>query len=68
MKNHDNSRFLNRCSGKNKFINTVIFSLVWEGVPAFYYGGEQWYVGGEDPNNREPLWDNYNTPLNYINY
>ncbi len=27
----------------------------------FYYGGEQYYSGGDDPNNREPLWDNYNT-------
>ena len=27
----------------------------------FYYGGEQYYSGGADPNNREPLWDNYNT-------
>ena len=28
----------------------------------FYYGGEQYFSGGADPNNREALWNtNYNT-------
>ena len=48
-------------NNRAKFTNAVVFSLLWEGVPVFYYGGEQYYAGGEDPNNREPLWDNYNT-------
>ena len=61
VENHDNPRFLNRCNDKSKFTNAVIFSLLWEGIPVFYYGGEQYYSGGADPNNREPLWDNYNT-------
>ena len=59
--NHDNPRFLNKCNDIGKFTNAVVFSLLWEGVPVFYYGGEQYYSGGADPNNREPLWDNYNT-------
>ena len=61
VENHDNPRFLNRCNDRKKFKNAVAFTLLWEGVPVFYYGGEQWYAGGADPNNREPLWDNYNT-------
>ena len=61
VENHDNPRFLNRCNDKSKFTNAAIFSLLWEGIPVFYYGGEQYYAGGADPNNREPLWDNYNT-------
>ena len=61
VENHDNPRFLNRCNDRNKFTNAVVFSLLWEGVPVFYYAGEQYYAGGADPNNREPLWDNYNT-------
>ena len=61
VENHDNPRFLNRCNDRAKFTNAVVFSLIWEGVPVFYYGGEQYYSGGADPNNREPLWDNYNT-------
>ncbi len=27
-----------------------------EGVPIVYYGSEQGFSGGNDPNNREPLW------------
>ena len=61
VENHDNPRFLNQCNDKGKFTNAVIFSLLWEGIPVFYYGGEQYYAGGADPNNREPLWGNYNT-------
>ena len=61
VENHDNPRFLNKCNDRSKFTNAVIFSLIWEGVPVFYYGGEQYYAGGADPGNREPLWDNYNT-------
>ena len=61
VENHDNPRFLNRCNDRSKFTNAAIFSLLWEGIPVFYYGGEQYFAGGADPNNREPLWDNYNT-------
>ena len=61
VENHDNPRWLNECGDRAKFTNAVIFSLVWEGIPVFYYAGEQYYAGGADPNNREPLWDNYNT-------
>jgi alpha-amylase len=56
VENHDNARFLNKCRDNNKFTNAAIFSLLWEGVPVFYYGGEQYYSGGDDPKNREPLW------------
>ena len=61
VENHDNPRFLHECNDISKFTNAVIFSLLWEGVPVFYYAGEQYYAGGADPGNREPLWDNYNT-------
>ena len=61
VENHDNPRFLNQCNDRAKFTNAVVFSLIWEGVPVFYYGGEQYFSGGADPKNREPLWDNYNT-------
>ena len=62
VENHDNKRFLNRCNNKAKFTNAVVFSLLWEGIPVFYYGGEQYFNGADDPNNREALWEsNYNT-------
>ena len=52
---------MNQCNDVGKFTNAAIFSLLWEGIPVFYYGGEQYFKGGADPNNREPLWNNYNT-------
>ena len=55
------TRWLHDCNDRSKFTNAVIFSIMWEGIPVFYYAGEQYYAGGADPNNREPLWDNYNT-------
>ena len=61
VENHDNERFLNKCNDIGKFTNAIIFSLLFEGIPVMYYAGEQYYAGGQDPNNREPLWDNYNT-------
>ena len=61
VENHDNARFLNRCGDHKKFKNAVIFSMMWEGIPVFYYGGEQFFNGGGDPNNREPLWGHYDT-------
>ena len=58
--NHDNPRFLSKCKDKNKFINAAIFSIIWEGIPVFYYGGEQFFSGGSDPQNRESMWGKYN--------
>lgn len=31
------------------------------GIPIIYYGSEQGFAGGADPNNREALWSNLNT-------
>ena len=61
LENHDNPRFLNRCKNKSKYINAVVFSFLYEGIPVFYYGGEQFFSGGNEPQNREPMWDKYNT-------
>ena len=61
VENHDNPRFLNMCGDRKKFKNASIFSLFFEGIPVYYYGGEQYFNGGGDPNNREPLWGHYNT-------
>jgi alpha-amylase len=59
--NHDNARFLNGQSDHNKFKSALVFSLTSRGIPFFYYGDEQGYAGGNDPNNREQLWTNMNT-------
>ena len=60
VENHDNPRFLNMCGDWKKFKNAAIFSMFFEGIPVFYYGGEQYFNGGADPNNREVLWGHYN--------
>ena len=61
VENHDNKRFLNQTNNTAQFINAIVFSLLWEGIPVHYYGGEQYFSGGDDPYNREPLWNNFDT-------
>ena len=61
VENHDNPRFLNMCGDHKKFKNASVFSLLFEGIPVYYYGGEQFFNGGVDPNNREVLWGHYDT-------
>ena len=61
IENHDVDRFLHLNVNINLYINAVVFIFLWEGIPIFYYGGEQYFVGGADPYNREPLWDHYDT-------
>lgn len=31
------------------------------GIPIIYYGTQQYFAGGNDPNNREILWNNLDT-------
>ncbi len=58
VENHDNPRFLHRCKNNTfQFENAIVFSILWEGIPVFYYGGEYYFYGSDDPNNRESLWD-----------
>lgn len=60
--NHDNARFLHNFSGKNAQLrNATVFSLTTRGIPFVYYGTEQYYGGGNDPANRESLWNAMNT-------
>jgi alpha-amylase len=59
--NHDNPRFLYYNHNTNLYKNALVLSLFTMGIPIVYYGAEQGYAGGADPNNRESLWPNYNT-------
>lgn len=58
--NHDNPRYLNQHNDWRTFKSALAFSLTARGIPIMYYGSEQGYAGGADPNNREPLWNNMN--------
>jgi len=59
--NHDNARFLNQYNDNTMFGNALIFAMTARGIPFYYYGSEQGYSGGNDPNNRESLWQDMDT-------
>lgn len=58
--NHDNQRFLYGRNNINRLRNAIAFTLFTRGIPIIYYGTEQDFNGGNDPNNREPLWTSLN--------
>ena len=39
----------------------LMFALTAQGIPFYYYGSEQAYAGGNDPGNRESLWQDMDT-------
>mmetsp|Transcript_14759 Transcript_14759/g.12580 ORF Transcript_14759/g.12580 Transcript_14759/m.12580 type:complete len:466 (-) Transcript_14759:81-1478(-) len=59
--NHDNARFLHDNGDHIALKSALGLSLSAVGIPIVYYGDEQAYGGGNDPNNREPLWTNMDT-------
>ena len=59
--NHDNPRFLYECKNKQLLRNAIILTLFYEGIPIFYYGDEQYFKGGKDPQNREVMFGKHNT-------
>jgi len=59
--NHDNARFLYNNGDHVGFTSAIVFSMTSRGIPFVYYGSEQYFGGGNDPKNREPLWGNFNT-------
>lgn len=60
--NHDNARFLyNHANNKVGLKQAVVFALTSRGIPFTYYGTEQYYGGGNDPQNRESMWQDFNT-------
>lgn len=59
--NHDNARFMHYFNNKKGLSSATVFSLTSRGIPFVYYGTEQYYGGGNDPKNRESLWQDMNT-------
>lgn len=41
--------------------NNLVYLFMSRGIPLLYYGTEQGFNGGNDPNNRESLWPYMNT-------
>jgi glycosidase len=60
--NHDVPRFLFQKPSLPALHSALFFLFTWDGIPCLYYGTEQEFAGGNDPANRERLWDTgYNT-------
>jgi alpha-amylase len=66
--NHDNSRFLHDHGDVIDYKGAVAFSLFAPGIPIVYYGTEQEYAGGDDPQNRETLWTKMDTSSDMYNF
>ncbi|HZS36467.1 MAG TPA: alpha-amylase family glycosyl hydrolase [Polyangia bacterium] len=57
MDNHDVPRFLFDKPSVPALQNALSYLMTEDGIPCLYYGTEQEFAGGNDPNNRERLWD-----------
>jgi glycosidase len=58
MDNHDVARFLFDAAGDVAALrNALTLLYTEEGIPDLYYGTEQEFAGGNDPANREVLWN-----------
>jgi glycosidase len=58
LDNHDVARFLFDAAGDVAALRNALTLLFTEaGIPNLYYGTEQEFAGGNDPANREVLWN-----------
>ena len=57
IENHDIPRFLYDAPDLAAFHSALFHLLTFDGIPSLYYGSEQEFSGGNDPHNREDLWD-----------
>ncbi|MBU1238800.1 alpha-amylase [Myxococcota bacterium] len=62
MDNHDVSRFLFDKPSTAALHSALVYLLTWDGIPCIYYGTEQEFNGGNDPQNREDMWVKANMP------
>jgi glycosidase len=72
LSNHDVGRFLFfmpeewTLAEKRRLLHMALsYLMTADGIPCLYYGVEQEFEGGNDPANRETLWNpaNYKTPV-----
>jgi len=62
LENQDNPRWSNISVDPQSLYNAMVWTFMSDGIPIVYYGQEQFFRGGADPWNREPLW-----PSGYAN-
>jgi len=68
INNHDNPRFLSNSTNIEAFKSALAFSMCSVGIPMVYYGDEHAFSGGQDPANRETLWNDMNTDSEIYDY
>ncbi|KAF4566575.1 hypothetical protein EYR36_012006 [Pleurotus pulmonarius] len=56
LENQDQPRILSKTKDLSMVLNAMTWPFIHDGIPIIYYGQEQGFAGGEDPNNREALW------------
>lgn len=61
ISNHDNERFLHTNYNIDRFKGAIAFTMMFRGIPIFYYGDEQGFKGANDPGCREALWPHMDT-------
>ncbi|KAL7929002.1 family 13 glycoside hydrolase [Trichoderma chlorosporum] len=67
--NADNARFLNTKNDTSLLKNALAYTILGRGIPIVYYGTEQAFSGGNDPDNREDLWrSGFNTQSDMYNF
>lgn len=59
--NHDHERFLNKNPSYTALRNNLAYIFMSQCIPILYYGTEQGFNGGNDPNCRESMWPYMNT-------
>ena len=57
MDNHDVGRFLYEQPDLARLHLATAFLMTIDGIPCLYYGTEQAFSGGNDPANREVMWE-----------
>jgi glycosidase len=57
LDNHDVARFLYDKPSVPALHSALAFLFTEDGIPCLYYGTEQQFRGGNDPANRENLWE-----------
>lgn len=57
LDNHDLPRFLYQYDDPAGLRVALALLLTMDGIPCLYYGTEQDFAGGNDPANREDMWD-----------
>lgn len=62
MDNHDVPRFLFDKPSIEALHTALVYLYTWDGIPCLYYGTEQEFSGGNDPMNREDMFEPANMP------